>query len=828
MQSLLTLLNRSAGHINSRSERVHSRFASLNREFLPILSGLLLAGSVMMPGAIAQEQTAPAAAATEKAVDTKAVDASTGNPAESNAAIPEGHSLHGEVFNEGPRQAAYLMDGMGLVQFPLTTSNDDARKFVQQGVAQLHGFWYFESERSFRQAAMLDPDCAIAYWGMAMSNRKNDERAKGFIKEAMSRKDKASKREQLYIQAFDRYINAKSGNDEEKRKRSERYVSDLEDLLLQFPEDIEAKAFLCEFFWSARGDGLKTVSYLAIDALIQEVLDVEPLHPVHHYRIHLWDTKKAEKALESAARGGLAAPGIAHMWHMPGHIYSRLKRYHDAVYQQEASARVDHAHMMKDLVLPDQIHNFAHNNEWCIRNMISIGRVHDAISLAQNMMSMPRHPKYNHIEKSGSYKYGRQRLLEVLRTYGLHEQIVALHGTSWLEDTGNATEDLSRDRALGSAYAAIGRQEDAAAVRSTIQSHLDAKKAEQTKAGDEAEAGAKNEKKDEKAIAKARKEAEDKFRSRIGDLQKAVDEIDGRLAVNAGKFEEALELFKKASGVRLEEQVAVMLASGKTDDAVKKIADHVRTSKNEVLPLAVQVETLWKADKKDEAKKAMEQLRQISSTIDLDIPVFARITPIAVEMGFASDWRQPYQPPADIGARPDLDSLGPFRWQPVKAKPWSLPDMEDAPRSLADYRGRPVVVIFYLGYGCLHCAEQLQKFAPKYKEFKDAGFDMIAISTDKQKNLKRALDDYEAGFPFPLLADPDLITFRDYRCYDDFEKAALHGTFVIDGDGRIRWQDISYEPFMDPDFVLKEARRLLSGDNSAGQTSTSGTATAAR
>ena len=781
-----------------------------------------------MPGAIAQEQTAPAAAATEKAVDTKAVDASTGNPAESNAAIPEGHSLHGEVFNEGPRQAAYLMDGMGLVQFPLTTSNDDARKFVQQGVAQLHGFWYFESERSFRQAAMLDPDCAIAYWGMAMSNRKNDERAKGFIKEAMSRKDKASKREQLYIQAFDRYINAKSGNDEEKRKRSERYVSDLEDLLLQFPEDIEAKAFLCEFFWSARGDGLKTVSYLAIDALIQEVLDVEPLHPVHHYRIHLWDTKKAEKALESAARGGLAAPGIAHMWHMPGHIYSRLKRYHDAVYQQEASARVDHAHMMKDLVLPDQIHNFAHNNEWCIRNMISIGRVHDAISLAQNMMSMPRHPKYNHIEKSGSYKYGRQRLLEVLRTYGLHEQIVALHGTSWLEDTGNATEDLSRDRALGSAYAAIGRQEDAAAVRSTIQSHLDAKKAEQTKAGDEAEAGAKNEKKDEKAIAKARKEAEDKFRSRIGDLQKAVDEIDGRLAVHAGKFEEALELFKKASGVRLEEQVAVMLASGKTDDAVKKIADHVRTSKNEVLPLAVQVETLWKADKKDEAKKAMEQLRQISSTIDLDIPVFARITPIAVEMGFASDWRQPYQPPADIGARPDLDSLGPFRWQPVKAKPWSLPDMEDAPRSLADYRGRPVVVIFYLGYGCLHCAEQLQKFAPKYKEFKDAGFDMIAISTDKQKNLKRALDDYEAGFPFPLLADPDLITFRDYRCYDDFEKAALHGTFVIDGDGRIRWQDISYEPFMDPDFVLKEARRLLSGDNSAGQTSTSGTATAAR
>ena len=753
-------------------------------------------------------------------------DDSTGT---TDAATLEGHSVHGEVFNEGPRQAAYLMDGMGIVQFPVTTSNSEARQFVEQGVAQLHGFWYFESERSFRQAAMLDPDCAIAYWGMAMSNRKNDDRAKGFIKEAMDRKDKASKREQLYIQAFDRYINAKSGNDEEKKKRSERYVSDLEDLIMDFPEDIEARAFLCEFFWSARSEGLKTVSYLTIDALIQDVLDVEPLHPVHHYRIHLWDTKKAEKALESAALGGLAAPGIAHMWHMPGHIYSRLKRYHDAVYQQEASARVDHAHMMKDLVIPDQIHNFAHNNEWCIRNLIYIGRVHDAIALAQNMMSMPRHPTYNNIDKSGSYKYGRQRLLRVLTTYGLHDEIISLSTTPWLEDCGNETEDLERDRALGAAFAAVGRTEDAHAVRATLQQQLDAKKTEQKEAGDKAEATAKEEKKDEKAIAKARKDAENKSRSRIADLQKAIDEIDGRLAAQAGDYDKALELLNKASGVSVEDVVAIMLAAGKTEDAVKKIADNVRSHKNEVLPLAAQVETLWKAGKKDDAKKALEQLQQISSTIDLDIPAFARLAPIAAELGLPADWRKPYERPADIGARPNLDALGPFRWQPVQAKGWSLPDIDDQPRSLADYRGRPVIVIFYLGYGCLHCAEQLQKFAPMYQQFKDAGYDIVAISTDKQINLKRALDDYEAGFPFPLLADPDLITFRDYRCYDDFEKAALHGTFLIDGNGKIRWQDISYEPFMDAEFLLKEANRLLSGDRSNRQPSTSTEeATAAR
>ena len=53
---------------------------------------------------------------------------------------------------------------------------------------------------------------------------------------------------------------------------------------------------------------------------------------------------------------GQSAPGIAHMWHMPGHIFSDLHRYADAAWQQEASARVDHAYMIRDGVLPDEIY----------------------------------------------------------------------------------------------------------------------------------------------------------------------------------------------------------------------------------------------------------------------------------------------------------------------------------------------------------------------------------------------------------------------------------------------------------------------------------------
>ena len=739
-------------------------------------------------------------------------DAKSGASTPADESRKEGHSTHGEVFNEGPRQSAYLMGGCGIVKFPVTTLHPEAGKFIEQGVAQLHGFWYFESERSFRQAAMLDPDCATAYWGMAMSNRSNDKRAKGFIAEAVKRKDKVGKRERMLIEAFDLFINAKTENDEQKKQRADKYVLDLEDILLEFPDDLETKAFLCEFFWSGKRDGLQMASNLSIDAMIQQVLDVEPLHPVHHYRIHLWDSKKAELALKSSALGGLASPSIAHMWHMPGHIYSKMHRYHDAVYQQEAAARVDHFHMMHDRVLPDQIHNFAHNNEWCIRNMISIGRAHDAEAFARNMLSLPRHPKYNSLAQSGSFKYGRDRLINVLQSYEMYETLAALSGTIWLEDTGDADEDLRRDRALGAALAATGNATDAAVYRDRLQKKLDEEKQKQTVAVTEAEAKAREAKSDESALTKAKQDAENTFKGKIEGLEKAMLEIDARTAANKGEQEQALDLFTKAS-VSNDVLIAAMIRAGKTEDAATKAAENVKSNPGEVRALGSQIEALFAANKKEESKAAFEQLRKISSTIDLDVAPMIRLAPIAAELGYAADWRLPHEVPADIGTRPNLDSLGPFRWSPRDAPGWTLPDPDGKSRSLRDYHGRPVIVVFYLGYGCLHCAEQLQMIAKKHDAIRAAGFDVIAVSTDQQENLKRACENLETVFPFPLVADPNMTVFREYRCYDDFEKAALHGTFVIDARGKIRWQDISYEPFMDTDFLIKEGQRLMSFDH---------------
>lgn len=750
------------------------------------------------------------------------------NADESQPGVLAGHSFHGEAFNEGPRQKAYLMEGTGKVEFDVTTKNPKAADFVRQGMGQLWGYWYLEAERSFRQAAMLDPDCAIAYWGMARANDTNSKRAKSFIEEAVKRKSSAGKLEGMMIDAWSAYLN----NDSKKKSdKTKPYFAAVEKMTKEFPDNLEVKAARAFAMYRYRSD-LK-LSYDDANDALNEVLAIEPLHPVHHFRIHLWDYKDSAKALNSAAKCGAAAPGIAHMWHMPGHIYSREKRYSDAVWQQEASARVDHAHMMRDRVMPDQIHNFAHNNEWLIRNMGHIGRWRDAVDLAMNMTELPRHPKYNTFSKKGSAHYGRLRLFDELFRYEQWELLANLCRQPYLEETDVDKEQLKRLRYLGIASARLGDDEEVEDVLAQLDQRL--KEAEKEHQKNEADA----KKKAEEALKKKKADAEKRRlkaeKDRVPEpppkpegppakprgkpdprtpVKQAVAAIKGHQAIAKDNQEEAVTQLKKASGdglVLAKAQNSV----GKTEDATKTLESYLKSREKRVHPLAGKIEILWQNEKKDEARKAFDELREISGDIQFGSPVFDRLTPIAKELGYPDDWRVKKDRPDDFGERPDLDSLGPFRWQPMPATDWVLKDTNGKSFSLENYQGKPVVVIFYLGYGCLHCAEQLQKFAPAAQKYADAGIELIGISTDSQEDLKQSIDNYEGGMPFPLVSDQKLDVFKAWRVYDDFEQQALHGTILIDEEGLVRWQDISHEPFMDPEWLLNESKRLLAQDGKA-------------
>lgn len=746
---------------------------------------------------------------TETSVETDAGDATESAEKEEDGedALPAGHSGHGEVFNEGPRQRAYLMEGTGNVHFPITTKVPQVQQLFDQGIGQLHGFWYFEAERSFRQAATLDPDCAMAYWGMAMSNLGNQKRARGFIAEAAERKANATPREGKYIDGIAEFV--KEG-DKKKKDRYVAWIEVLEEILYEHPEDLEAKAFLTLALYNGRSSGASVPSNFAADALFKEILAENPMHPVHHFRIHWWDRERAAMALESAALCGQSAPRIAHMWHMPGHIYSKLKRYEDAAWQQEASARVDHANMIRDRVMPDQIHNFAHNNEWLIRDLSHLGRVSDAVDLAKNMIEMPRHPDYNTLAKRGSTYYGRLRLFEVLSRYELHEEMIALCNSSYLPPTEQESEQIKRLRMLGTAYYAVGDAENGDQQLADLRDRIEKLKESQDEAGEKAAAKAKEDGKDEKAINKAKSDARRALNARVQRVQQAIHELEGRKTIAEGDPKAGLELLKKARGIDKSQLARVRFDAGEIDGALQDVRAEVKSKENQVHPQAVLVDLLWRSDKRDEAKQAFTKLRETSRSIEVDSPVFARLAPVAEEMGLPENWQLDRPQPTDVGERPSLESLGPFRWRPSPAPDWTLKDAKEKDHTLRQFRGKPFVLIFYLGHGCLHCAEQLQAFGPKAEEFEKLGMPLVAISTDDHEGLNTSIDNYTGGeMPIQLLTNANLDVFKAYRCFDDFEQQPLHGTFVIDAEGLVRWQDISYEPEMDPNFVLKEAERLL-------------------
>lgn len=706
-------------------------------------------------------------------------------------AVPAGHSAHGEAFNEGPRQRARILTGTGHVHVSVTTRNPQVQAFIDQGVGQLHGFWYLEAERSFRQAAALDPDCAMAYWGMAMANVNNHGRAKGFMAQAVAHRKSASPREQRWIDAYDAYFSDR-GNDRDRRRD---LVRRLEDLRYDFPKEVEARAFLAFQLYDNQSHGIAIPSKAAVDAIIQEVLDVEPMHPVHHYRIHLWDGDRPERALASAARVGQSAPAIAHMWHMAGHIFVGLHRYADAAWQQEASARVDHRHMMEDGVLPDQIFNYAHNNQWLVEDLEFVGRAHDAVALARNMIELPRHPRYNTLNGSGSAGEGRRRLIETLYRFEMWDEAIGLGKTMYLEPTELRGEQVKRLRLLGVAHFSKGDrkggQEQIAALEKMLPRPGAVKQAAK--------------KPDRPRGRRGRRRA-----NNAGDIDAALTELRAYDLLAGGDIVKAKAAFDKIHDIATDRQARIWLKLGDAERAERLARDTAQHGQNQIHAQAALIDVLWQRGKKDEAKKRLAELRPLAAYVDLTVPVMQRLAPVAQASGLPADWRPKPVVASDVGVRPRLADLGPVHWQPTAAPDWTLLDANGRTVSLRDFRGKPVLMIFYLGASCSHCVEQLRVFAPMMDQFHTLGISVVAISIESPSVLQRTRSKTKLPLDVPVLSDRSLQVFKAYRAFDDFENVPLHGTFFIDGHGLVRWHDISYEPFNDARFLLAESKRLLS------------------
>ncbi len=280
-----------------------------------------------------------------------------------------------------------LMTGIGDSAIKVTTTSAEAQAYFNQGLRHLHGFWDFESLRAFRHAARLDPQMAMAHWGIY--------KAIGFSRHLQAEKLAAlAKAEELSRGAgdYERSFIAAYVALEDKNRGAKAFVAEMETIIDRHPEDIEARLFLAYYLMKGYdADERPKENQIYVRQLLANILTTHPNSAAaHHYWIHGIETSpRPADALESAEKLPRLAPRSGHLVHMPGHIYNRVGDYQKAHEAFVAAVRVDEEYMQSEKVAPAENWNYAHNMSYLVANLAEAGRYREGLRWAEKLKSIP-------------------------------------------------------------------------------------------------------------------------------------------------------------------------------------------------------------------------------------------------------------------------------------------------------------------------------------------------------------------------------------------------------------------------------------------------------
>lgn len=347
-----------------------------------------------------------------------------------------------------PALPAKLMTGQGNIHFPITTSNPEAQKFFDQGVNQLHSFWAVEAERSFLQAAALDPAAPMPWWGVAMvaagdyrprhqlerdASPKTATRAgnlKGGAARALAAAQKAvalsavpgkaTDLEKLYIASIDAR--------REQPNSDDAYIAGLRQIMAKYPDEVEAGSYLALHLM--RGftlpDRKPREGTMESVELLRQLVAKFPDHPgVHHYIIHGWEGASfAKEAWPSCRRYPELVPNIPHALHMPGHIWAQTGKWDEAVKSFEDSAENERSYMKADALYGSG--HYGHNLQFLITTYGFQGRADKALETAKLLLAIPENPREKAVvdDTYVAYRQGWFGTMRTLVTFQMWDAIL--------------------------------------------------------------------------------------------------------------------------------------------------------------------------------------------------------------------------------------------------------------------------------------------------------------------------------------------------------------------------------------------------------------------
>jgi tetratricopeptide (TPR) repeat protein len=262
---------------------------------------------------------------------------------------------------KGPKtRAVTLVSGLGILHHPVSTKNPQAQKFFDQGLRFIYAFNHDEAARSFQHAGELDPQLAMAFWGVAeaLGPNYNDpadperfKQAHDAVQKAVELSRNASPSDQAYIRALAKRFPGDPNSD--LKRAADDYRDAMRQLVREFPDDLDAATLFAEAgmnlhpwgLWHI--DGTPEAGTEEIVATLESVMKRDPDHlGAVHYYIHAVEASATpERALAPANRLAALAPAAGHIVHMPAHIYIRTGDYQAAVKSNEQAAIADRAYL---------------------------------------------------------------------------------------------------------------------------------------------------------------------------------------------------------------------------------------------------------------------------------------------------------------------------------------------------------------------------------------------------------------------------------------------------------------------------------------------------
>ena len=286
-----------------------------------------------------------------------------------------------------------LYKGLGIWHHPIATTSADAQRFFDQGLALLYGFNRYEAQRSFRKAAELDPNAAMAWWGLAMSfgpyiNMDGDptydpKQSCAAVEQGLKIAG-APEREKAWLQAA-----ATRCPDD----RPQAYIDAMKALSERWPDDLDAATFYAEslllpprWHWYA-ADGTPAPGVAEAEHVLERVLRRWPDHAgANHYYIHAVESSRTpERAVASAQRLMGLMPEAGHIVHMPAHIWLVLGDWDLAAGVNERAAQVDRDYFAQTNVSGPYIGYYVHNLHFVAYARWMQGRKGDGLKAADDI-----------------------------------------------------------------------------------------------------------------------------------------------------------------------------------------------------------------------------------------------------------------------------------------------------------------------------------------------------------------------------------------------------------------------------------------------------------